>query len=370
MNISFFITVIKFPFRIIKWIINACNQTISTIQDAMFTFARTSDAVEIIHYFTHTPYVHLTTEKFPKLVQESFNTYNSSKYEEYLYVYKKPCFIEPEFGWIVLPHRRILVQSFSYSEDFSAPIYSHFKHALQKKVYIDTVINLRYYFQNYWHFVHDVCGQITFLDTIGIDKSIPILVPHNVLNIPFIKEIFAIHPQLQQRTWIMHEHTTVIVAKEVYLPRQMRHERKYFDAFLDTVQFKIPISSSEFKIFVTRSQKRWRALINKEEVETIAINYGYRIVDSEELSVLEQFEIFSKATHVVGIHGAGLTNCIFRRGQNLKVTEIFPSDAIPPHYYWLAHEYGFEYDAIVGGTSNEQKHFYLNPDTLIMKIKN
>lgn len=368
MNSIRFIDFLKLPFRIVKRFVTFCKEKVQVIENKIFTFSRVSNSLETIHYYSHTPYKHLTTFQFPVIVQKSFNEYNTSEYTEYLYVYKKPSIIEPEFGWLVISHRNVLQESFSYSEDFKVPLYSSYKKALQKKVYIDTVINLRYYFQNYWHFVHDVCGQITFLDNLGIDISIPVLVPHNVLNIPFIKEIFAMHPQLRRRTWIMHELNTVIVAKEVYLPRQMRHERKYFDAFLDTIEFKIPISNSEFKLFVTRSKKRWRALINKDEIEKIALNYGYTIIDSEELSVVEQFEIFSRATHVIGIHGAGLTNCIFRRGQQLRITEIFPSDGIPPHYYWLAHEYCFDYDVIVGEASDENKHFYLQPEKLLCTI--
>lgn len=368
MNFHLLINIIKIPFRIIKRVVAFVTRRIQSIENRIFTFSRGTDNLETIHLYLHTPYAHLTTENFPEKAQKSFNEYNKSEYVEYLYVYKKPCIIEPEYGWLVLPHHIVLQESFSYSEDFKVPLYSNYKKALQKKVYIDTVINLRYYFQNYWHFVHDVCGQITFLDNLGIDVSIPVLVPHNVLNIPFIKEIFAIHPQLRRRTWIMHEYNTVIVAKEVYLPRQMRHERKYFDAFLDAIQFAIPISNKPNKLFVTRSKKRWRALINNDEIEKIALDNGYTIIDSEELSVVEQFEIFSRATHVIGIHGAGLTNCIFRRGQHLRITEIFPSDGIPPHYYWLAHEYGFDYDVLVGGDSDENKHFYLQPEKLLFSI--
>ena len=362
------IGIITSPFHLVKSGIISIQEKIQQIENNFFQFTRVTDTLETIHYITKQPYKTLTTEKFPPKVRESFDEYNQDEYTEYVYKYNITCVIEPEYGWIMLPNRKILIESFSYSKFFDAPLYTKYRKAKKKKIHYDSVINLRYYFQNYWHFVHDVCGQITLLDNLGIDISIPVIVPHTVLQTPYIKEIFALHPQLQRRNWVMHPLDSVIIANEVYLPQQMRHKKEYFDTFLNTIQFKIPISNNEFKIFVTRSQKRWRALINKNEIENIALNYGYIIVESEDLSVLKQFEIFSKATHIIGIHGAGLTNCIFRKGQKLEILEIFPSDGIPPHYYWLANDYGFTYDVIIGETSDENRHFYLNPEKFKQKL--
>ena len=77
-------------------------------------------------------------------------------------------------------------------------------------------------------------------------------------------------------------------------------------------------------------------------------NYGFEYVECDELSVRQQIDIFQHAGYVIGIHGAGLTNIIFRQDRPLKVLEIFSADYWNPCYYWLCVQYGFDYFSQVG----------------------
>src|SRR5438445_13480310 len=58
--------------------------------------------------------------------------------------------------------------------------------------------------------------------------------------------------------------------------------------------------------------------------------------------------LFAEGRLVVANHGAGLTNLIFRIDHALQVVEMFSSDYIKPNFVWLAREFGFGYDALVG----------------------
>jgi capsular polysaccharide biosynthesis protein len=84
------------------------------------------------------------------------------------------------------------------------------------------------------------------------------------------------------------------------------------------------------------------------EVRQILERYNFEVYDAERLSLAEQMQLFSESRYIVGLHGAGLTNIIFRRDEELSLLEIFPPNNIPPHYYWLASIYGHKYDAIAG----------------------
>jgi len=56
---------------------------------------------------------------------------------------------------------------------------------------------------------------------------------------------------------------------------------------------------------------------------------------------------------IIGPHGAGLTNMLYRHPGNCCVIEIFPEGFTPTHYYWLAKELNFSYKAILGGKLTE-----------------
>jgi capsular polysaccharide biosynthesis protein len=68
------------------------------------------------------------------------------------------------------------------------------------------------------------------------------------------------------------------------------------------------------------------------------------------LSSPAQQAVFSQASFIAGIHGAGFTNLYFRNDR-CSVLEIFPppsEDYLPFHYMMIADMKGFDYQAIIG----------------------
>jgi tetratricopeptide (TPR) repeat protein len=64
------------------------------------------------------------------------------------------------------------------------------------------------------------------------------------------------------------------------------------------------------KLFVTR-QGATRRLLNGDEIERIAEQFGFELVACETLSFGEQARLFSEARIIAGAHGAGLVNMVF-----------------------------------------------------------
>ena len=78
----------------------------------------------------------------------------------------------------------------------------------------------------------------------------------------------------------------------------------------------------------------------------------------------EQIELFSMCRYLISIHGAGLTNMIYRHRNPMTILEIIqPSAYIPFHYITLAHQYNYSYDIILGekGNLHNQGGFRVNP---------
>jgi len=77
------------------------------------------------------------------------------------------------------------------------------------------------------------------------------------------------------------------------------------------------------KIYISRKLAVKRHLTNEEEFLPILEKHNFLKIYLEQLSIKEQVELFRTASHVIGAHGAGLTNVLFAPS-NLKILEIRP----------------------------------------------
>ena len=73
---------------------------------------------------------------------------------------------------------------------------------------------------------------------------------------------------------------------------------------------------------------------------------------------------FAGARYVVGIHGAGLVNLIFRQAAPLGLLELFPPDNLQPHYFWICRHYGCRYQALAGAAAPGEQAFRIDPALL------
>lgn len=86
------------------------------------------------------------------------------------------------------------------------------------------------------------------------------------------------------------------------------------------------------KLYVSRQRSPERRIANAEAVEEVLGVAGFETVFPEEMSFSEQVAMFSGASAVVGVKGAGLTNVVFcRPGTELLV--LSPYD-FPDAFFW------------------------------------
>jgi len=121
------------------------------------------------------------------------------------------------------------------------------------------------------------------------------------------------------------------------------------------------------RIFLTRARSRRRALRNGEEIAEILAAYGFACVDADTLSLPEQIALFTHARHVVGIHGAGLMNVLYRAPAPMSLFEIRepirPIMGLNAVYHNVAVNLGFDYGCTVGReTHAADMSFHMPPD--------
>ncbi|PZX57796.1 uncharacterized protein DUF563 [Algoriphagus ratkowskyi] len=288
------------------------------------------------------------------------------------YVYNlKNVTVEPQNGWVILNHFQLFKYSFPLVEDpwdgkKKRP--SIFNYFIGKKtnIFLDEAISIRYAWQNYYHFFIDTLNQLFLLDKHKVPKHIPIIVPFFFPYIKFVQQFLDLSDFIDRKIIIQN-------------PGEFYHIKNLTvckDTFVSDGIFSV-INSIDYlrkceknqKLLIVRPITHGRAILNLEDIKRIAINHGFLLVDPSNMSLKEQIELFSGASEIIGIHGAGLTNIIFRSGHSLKLLEIFPStDLTPWHYKNLSRKLNFNYDFIIGEGRQTNNNFNLSPTLFENKI--
>jgi len=91
---------------------------------------------------------------------------------------------------------------------------------------------------------------------------------------------------------------------------------------LNTLKVKNKIIKGK-KFFISRQNCGARNLINESDVAKKLKEYGYKMVDLNDMDILKQIRIFSRADTIISPTGSGLTNMVFCN-PGTKIIEISP----------------------------------------------
>ena len=114
------------------------------------------------------------------------------------------------------------------------------------------------------------------------------------------------------------------------------------------------------KIYVSRAKARFRKVLNESEVTELVKKYEYEIVFFEEHSFQEQMALAYHADSMIGLHGAGLTNCMFMK-PNTNMLELRKHNAQEYFFYFaIACSFGVNYyyqNCEIASTKVEANHY-------------
>lgn len=100
------------------------------------------------------------------------------------------------------------------------------------------------------------------------------------------------------------------------------------------------------KIHLSRADAARRRVLNDRELSRALGRFGYRTVVPGQMSLAEQVTICARASHVVGLHGAAMANCVFMPPGG-QVIEIFPESYGTLCFYVVATGLGCDYASFV-----------------------
>jgi hypothetical protein len=315
------------------------------------------------------------------VIKKSLEGCNNFIQHEYVVKLPFKSLIEPKYGWIIKDFNKIFDDSLAYGTLDIAP---SFKNLIKTRTIrrekikkIKSAISLRDAAEaSYFHFYNDFLNKIILLNDLGIDTDLPLIISAELNNKPFFQDILKRCP-LKNRNWVI-QNDCYIETKEIIYCKVLPHDKGHYLKLLNLLNIPKPNITMEKRIFLTRDPYKGRNIENIDRIIEIAKEYDFEIIDTENMSIGEQIDLFSRCRSLIGLHGAGLVNIIFRRGAPLSILEIFPPEHIPPHYYWLSLIFNYSYDGIMGSyrekgnknnyTISQKKSYYLDPDTFIKKM--
>lgn len=88
------------------------------------------------------------------------------------------------------------------------------------------------------------------------------------------------------------------------------------------------------RFYLSRNDGWRRRVTNEERIFSLLEPLGFEHIVIGKRTIREQAALFSQASHVVGSHGAGMTNLVFSSPQT-KLMECFFGSFMFPHFYHL-----------------------------------
>ncbi|WP_209015344.1 glycosyltransferase family 61 protein [Roseibium limicola] len=264
---------------------------------------------------------------------------------EAVYRMVRPCTVDPKMG-ILFSQGRVLWGSSDQPERERNPrFFSHVKAPARR--FPAAILLHHVHGDNYFHFFLYVLSKAAVADLHDVPGNVPLLVPARTAQTAFFHQAQELGV-FGDRKVIVQGKQEVVEVETAYVVRAFFNHRPYYDWICQGLRAG-GRPEARRRIFVLRGESaaNGRQFRNQQEVNTLAVQHGFELIDPGHLSLREQADIFSEAVVIAGAHGAGLTNLIFRTGTQCHIIELFSPSMGSPHYYMLAKELGFTYQSLM-----------------------
>jgi hypothetical protein len=273
---------------------------------------------------------------------------------------------EPEQELYLLPEARILGSDFFHPvitkrdkfvleqaayelQQGSHPAHYALKLPRIKKISGPTFSLVERWSDNYCHWLFECVGKWLLIEKNKPFPEIKYFAALNVSKYPFKKQILEAIGLKSDQILDIHSSDHILFS-ELYIADAPYSINLPGADLLDVLRMKIlpkvSKKSTPPRIFISRSKSGNRRAENEEELEDLLAKHGFEKVILEELSFLDQVELFHNASAIFSQHGAGLVNIVFAQKRTM-VLELFETDFINPCYALLAEKLGLKYRMLV-----------------------
>ena len=255
-------------------------------------------------------------------------------------------------GWIAQVARApvaILADGATIAANFSsryAPLIRHYDMDLRRILEDATVVSGDalvlcddIFPLNYSHWLADTLPRLAFL---GTRDDVVVVVSEQ--DAPFRRETLRACGIGDERILMLADFAAVRAGR-VLVPRDCHRiphpAYKAAPWAIDFLRSRIGLTAlgrppaTSRRIYVSRADAGGRRVVNEDALMRLLEPLGYQRITLAGRSVADQAALFGTASHVVGLHGAGLTNVVFCAA-GAQLLEILPASYGTPAFYLLA----------------------------------
>jgi len=213
--------------------------------------------------------------------------------------------------------------------------------AVQKKENVEFgILGIQDWSNNYFHWMTEMLPRIVAMK--HHHPSIPVVIPSNYLNYPFIVESLDLL-NIDIKIFDVRQSLKVNKLYATAIPHVGRFHEGLMHFFRDKMLSSTPYHRDPFRcIYITRGKARRRRISNEEAVFELLEKKGFEKIVLEDLQLKDQVKIFQEARVVVASHGAGLANTMFMQ-KNQTVIELKSHNNNYWCYFSLARVFGLKY---------------------------
>lgn len=265
-----------------------------------------------------------------------------------------PGTIEPRYGFCHLGPARVVWESLNPKcarwptarASVSSLLRARGPGARFRVEHLPSAVSLRDFNEgNFWHAFNDLYPKLLLAREGGIADDVPAVIGSAFARAPYFDLVAPVFRSL--RPLVVQGDSSFVECDRVFCGVTMNFDPAPLDDFLDAFATHDPIGwpadHADRAVFITRHPTRARAVTNLDAVHARCARLGIEVVDFDEIDPAAAVELVRGTTTVLGLHGAGLTNMMFRRGLPTRVGEIVMDGWIDPTYLIMARHFGFRY---------------------------
>jgi Glycosyltransferase 61 len=135
----------------------------------------------------------------------------------------------------------------------------------------------------------------------------------------------------------------------LYVPERRRTDRRSHEWLKSCASKYAGCDDSDCahkRLYISRADANERRVVNEDQLFRVLKKRGFELVRLSELSYSDQVRLFWEADHVIGPHGAGLTNMIYARDDAI-LCELMPAREIRNHYELLCGRLKIQYARVL-----------------------
>jgi hypothetical protein len=207
------------------------------------------------------------------------------------------------------------------------------------------------YEESYYHFLFDFVPKLEIIDRAEIAATVPVIVTEGLAEKAFFVEatelgLFGARPVIVQgKEEVIAARELYVVRPDAYTERQLSFPAQRFGSFAD--------KQGRDRLYISRSGQPGtsRQIINEADLVARLRELSFSVIDPGVIPLADQMAHFARSSIIVGTHGAGLANILFRRGAPMALVEMINRTKKDRHHFFqISTHCGFFYRATLNNS--------------------